>query len=184
MYRVTMVVWHSIQGRCNNHTGPKSRVCPKPPLSPCISITFVRKELFALQGILFQRFLFRNCWLSRIVESACFCPASASLSGFDETWPLSARIQKSRSPLSSPPFPYELLRRDRARDNLSIVAKIASSSLLPIFCVDGHGRARYNICARPREMRLIRACVRAKVYMITTGRPMSSWTVRCGSKYD
>ena len=36
-YRVTMVVLDklSIQGLCNNHTGPESRVSPKPPWSPC-----------------------------------------------------------------------------------------------------------------------------------------------------
>ena len=36
-YRVTVLVWykHSVQGQCNNHAGPESRVSAKPSGSPC-----------------------------------------------------------------------------------------------------------------------------------------------------
>ena len=37
VYRVMLVVWHklSIQGRCGFYIGPESRVCARPPASPC-----------------------------------------------------------------------------------------------------------------------------------------------------
>ena len=40
LYRVAMVVWHqhSIEGQCNNHTGPELRVSAKPQWSPCKNI--------------------------------------------------------------------------------------------------------------------------------------------------
>ena len=41
-YRVVLMVWHklSIQGLCNSHTGPESRVGARPPAPPCICVFF------------------------------------------------------------------------------------------------------------------------------------------------